>query len=336
MIKPQWLRNYRVIILFLLASLMTFVISACNTQSSKVSIQSNDLSQTECRTIEHAMGETCIPIVPQRLATLSEFTLHHALVLGVNPIGNADHGWRDAVPGYLIDRKSEIEKIEDLGTDKQPDLEKILELKPDLIMGPLWNREVYPLLSQIAPTVMDRLESTGNDGWREHFSFVAEALGKEEAAQQAWDSYYQRIEELKLALGNQYNDQTVSIMTVAYDFENNASSKDSFIGSIFDDIGLQLTESQNVNKRGGWLPFSTENIVDFFDGDILFATIIDDADRRKFEELQSGPFWNKLKAVQKGNVYVVDSLTWQGGNLLAANAVIDDLYEYLVNEDRRT
>ena len=284
-----------------------------------------------CRLIKHALGETCVPQNPQRLVTISDFTLHHALVLDVNPIGNAFDSWRDKVPTYLMDKRGEIEEIEELGTNEQPDLEKILRLKPDLIVSWGWIREIYPLLSQIAPTVMDKLDSSGNDGWREHFNFVAEALGKRDVAQQAWNHYYQRISGLKAALDSRYEGRTISILTVAHDFENHAPSKNSFAGIVFDDVGLKLSRAQDIIAPFGWIQFSTEEFVNFFDGDILFVTVTGDADRVRFEELKSKPFWSKLKAVEKGNVYVVDSLTWQGANLLAADAVIDDLYKYLVN-----
>ena len=184
MVKPQWFRNHRIIALFLLASLTAVFISACNLRSSEVATQSNNSPPTECRTVEHAMGETCIPINPQRLVTLSDFTLHHALVLGVKPIGHAFDGWRDKVPPYLTGRRNEIEALEEIGTEAQPDLEKILDLKPDLIIGSAWVREAYPLLSQIAPTVLDGVESAHNSGWREHFDFVAEALDKKAALQE--------------------------------------------------------------------------------------------------------------------------------------------------------
>ncbi|MGD1913745.1 MAG: iron-siderophore ABC transporter substrate-binding protein [Rivularia sp. (in: cyanobacteria)] len=281
--------------------------------------------------MKHAMGETCIPRSPQRLVTISDFSLHHALFLGVKPIGSAFDDWRGKVPTYLTNKSKEIEQIEELGQQSQPNIEKILQLKPDLIVSWGEAQAVYPLLSQIAPTVMGTLKFSGNDGWREHFNFVAQTLGKEDAAKQAWNRYYQRIKELKIALNNQYQNKTISVLTVAHDFENHATSKNSFVGSIFNDAGLKLGKAQNVYGGAGWIQFSPEEFIDFFDGDILFVTVTGDADRKKLEELQTNPFWKKLKAVREGKVYVVDSLTWQGGNLFAANAVIDDLFKYLVN-----
>ena len=203
-------------------------------------------------------------------------------------------------------------------------------MKPDLIIS--WGdvQATYPLLSEISPTVIDSSESSGNSGWRDHFNFVAGVLGKDGFAKQAWIDYYQSIEKLKSVLGDQYKNKRISILTVAHDFENHAVTRNSFIGSIFGDIGLQLSTTQDVDGNYGWIDFSTEEIVNFFDGDILFVTMTGDADRKKFEELKKNPFWKKMRAVKQENFYVVDSLTWQGGNLFAAYAVIEDLYKYLV------
>lgn len=43
------------------------------------------------------------------------------------------------------------------------------------------------------------------------------------------------------------------------------------------------------------------------------------------------PLWRKLEAVQPQQVFPVDGWTWVVANPLAANAVIDDFYKYLVN-----
>ena len=326
---------YRVAILFIVSNLTIVLISSCAIESSDVTASSSNLSSAaNCRIMKHAMGESCIPNNPQRLVTISDFTLYHAVVLGIKPVGSVFDNWRDEIPAYLSDRKQKIERVEKLGKVYQPNLEKILKLKPDLIISWGYEKASYPLLSQIAPTVMDTLESSGNDGWKEHFNFVAKALDKENTAQQVWNRYHQRIEKLKVALGDRFKGKTISVLTVAHDFANHASSKNSFVGSILTDVGLKLAKAQNVYGRGGWIQFSLEEFVDFFDGDLLFVTITGDTDRKKLEELQNNPFWKKLKAVREEKVYVVDSLTWQGGNLLAANAVIDDLFKYLVNTDR--
>ncbi|MEM8832349.1 MAG: hypothetical protein AAGE96_23865 [Cyanobacteria bacterium P01_G01_bin.19] len=49
-------------------------------------------------------------------------------------------------------------------------------------------------------------------------------------------------------------------------------------------------------------------------------------------EWQQKPLWQQLKAVREGQVYIVDANIWEGGNPIAANLVLDDLYKYLVEK----
>ena len=56
-------------------------------------------------------------------------------------------------------------------------LEKIMTLKPDLILGTIdENRDNYNLLSHIAPTVLIKMPNSGD--WKESFMPAANALGK--------------------------------------------------------------------------------------------------------------------------------------------------------------
>jgi len=50
----------------------------------------------------------------------------------------------------------------------------------------------------------------------------------------------------------------------------------------------------------------------------------------KLEQLKASPLWRNLKAVKENKVYVVPSY-WIGSGMLAANAIIDDLFKYLTN-----
>lgn len=186
--------------------------------------------------MQHAMGETCIPNNPKRLVAISHLTLANALVLGVKPIGSASalNDLQDEFPTYL---KNETQGIKQLGSQYEPSLERIALLKPDLILG--WEpiRKVYPLLSQISPTAL--VPWQGTPSWKEHFKFLAEALGKQEEHQQAWSHYFQRIEKLKIDLNTRYKDKEISVISVVDGYGIISWVKGSFIGSILDDVGLQ-------------------------------------------------------------------------------------------------
>jgi iron complex transport system substrate-binding protein len=282
----------------------------------------------ECRVVQHVMGKTCVPKNPERLVTIFHVTLGNALVLGVKPIGSAtalNSSQKEDFATYL---QHKITGIKQLGSQYEPNIETIMLAKPDLILGWQVVRNAYPIISQISPTVLGKWQ--GEPLWREYFHFVAEVLGKEEAEQQAWNHYYRRIKELKIALNNQYESKTISVISVYSGSPINIITKNSFVGSILDDIGLPRPKTQSVVVPGGSYGISEENLEDM-DGDILFILFTGkNNDKQAIEELQQKPLWKTLKAVQQGQVYSVDELTWVGSNLLAADAVIDDLYKYLV------
>jgi iron complex transport system substrate-binding protein len=313
------------VLLFWLSIFVAVTISACNLQNPAPPISTDaSLPPANCRIIKQPIEDICVPENPQRVVTLS--VLGDALALGVKPVGSTTtEYWGDQFPAYL---GNQLDGIEKLGNDEQPSLEKITALKPDLIIG--WNdshESIYPTLSRIAPTALSGWQPDRT--WRNNFQFVTEVLGKQDAAQQAWDRYYQKIDQLKSALGKRYQSKTISIVFFYYGAFG-ADAKNSFAGSILEDAGLQRPPSQNVTAPYGYIRFSQEEL-DKIDGDVLFVMTFSENDEQLLQQSQQQPLWNRLKAVQQNQVYFVDQSIWQGYNLLAADAVVDDLFKYLVN-----
>lgn len=309
-------RAYRKLLLFFLT---TALIVACNQNYSP-----KTASEKDCRPVEHAVGQACVPLNPERLITLSVPTLADAITVGLKPVGTTLYF--DQPPPYL---KKSLEGIESVGRDEQSNLEKILTLRPDLIMGLQYSDEsVYTQLTQIAPTVLD--DWKGYPSWKDHFNFVAEVLGKIDEAQDVWSHYEQRIQELRTALGNSYQDLEVSFVhiccgTIDIDLKN------SFSGTILEDVGLHRPPAQDAISEDGLVLLSEERLMDI-DGDIIFIAATTEESQKLLEQLKQKPLWNQLRAVQQGRVYPVNYPTWRGGNPLAADAVIDDLFKYLVED----
>lgn len=277
------------------------------------------------------MGETCIPSKPQRIIIIFYEILGHALTLGVKPIGS--NYLRDELNAIYISDQShlgnKVEGIKNIGLSRSPNIEKILELKPDLILAWEDAEQIYPMLSKIAPTVLipvDLIEAN----WKTGFKAIAELLGKEEEAQQVLNHYNQRIEQLKMTLSNSYQDKTIS---VAFAYGQNAYVyvKNSFMGSILKDLGLKRPPAQDVSVDGGRINGISEERLDLLNGDILLFGVSDLGHLEAYESLKQKPLWRNLKAVQEGRVYLCDVHTWAGSSPLAADVVIDDLYKYLVN-----
>ncbi|MFW9264285.1 ABC transporter substrate-binding protein [Nostoc sp. CALU 546] len=298
------------------------LITACSHHTVKNTVSPTNLASKDCRVVQHTMGETCVPINPQRIVTFSLPTLGNAIALGVKPLGSTYVDMLDEHT-YL---EGKVEGINSLGISS-PNLEKILLIKPDIIIG--WNAEkqFYPLLSQIAPTVLFNWQ---NKTWRELFDFVTQVLGKQEAAQQAWEHYHQRVEKLKAALGDRYKNKEISLVFLAPGVIF-SETKNSFPDFILQDVGLQRPQAQNAIAPSAQLYISIEEL-EKADGDVIFVGTLTDDSQNFLEELKEKPLWKHLRAVQQNHVYPINYLTWRGGNLLAADAVIDDLFKYLVNK----
>ena len=138
---------------FILMTLSLVLVTACH-QSEP--LQSDMLSESKtsveaCRTVQHVLGEACIPLNPQRIVILDEFYLLDNLsALEIKPVGYTPClvcTSSDVLSEYIAD-------VPALGDMDAPSLEKIVSLKPDLILGLEWQEKSYPLLSEIAPTVM--------------------------------------------------------------------------------------------------------------------------------------------------------------------------------------
>ncbi|MDZ8028391.1 MAG: iron-siderophore ABC transporter substrate-binding protein [Nostoc sp. DedQUE11] len=299
------------------------LVTACNHHTPQNISSPLKLPTAECRMVKHTMGETCVPIHPQRVVTLSSCTLGNVLALGIQPIGTTNEIYQEE--NSLTSIQSKTEEIKLVGIS-QPNLEATLLLKPDLIVGVDWFKPIYPLLSKIAPTVLGKIDYPN---WEEHFSFVAEALGKQEAKKALWNRYYQRIEQLKLALVTRYQSKKISFIYV-WNSRISIDAKNSFAGSILSDALLQRPASQNIDSPYGSFPVSLEDLKKV-DGDILFVANFSKNGKAFPEAIKRNPLWKNLKAVKNNHVYHVDFNSWAGTNMLAIDAVIDDLFKYLVN-----
>ena len=245
--------------------------------------------------MEHALGKTCVPIAPQRVVVLD--ILDNVLALGVKPVGATT--WDNGnFRTYLPDQTTEIAKV---GLLEQPNIESILSLKPDLILGTYWGdaQGIYERLSPIAPTV---LVGNGRDiAWKEWLKTYAEALGKTQV------SVVSFWETVRLYMHK------------------------SFSGQILNDVGLPRPPAQDREKVNEDVSLE---LIPQMGGDAIFLVLGDRTP--KLAQFTSHPLWSQLQAVKQGKVYEVEADAWIAGySPVAANRILDDLFKYLVGESQR-
>ncbi|NEO27075.1 MAG: iron-siderophore ABC transporter substrate-binding protein [Kamptonema sp. SIO4C4] len=275
----------------------------------------------ETRIIEHAQGETAVPVKPERVVALDNIALDSTLAVGVKPMAALYNENTKQFPVHLRDR---LEGVEKLAANRQ-NLEAIATLNPDLILGGKNVEQVYQHLSKIAPTLL--LAESGNAEWKEQLQLTAKALGQPEKGEAVLQQYRQRLAEFQAALEAEGKSPEVSVVRIFRD-RIRLYQRGSFSGKIIEEAGLSRPPSQDENRL--WREVSRENI-EAADGDIIFVWSLGNEAEQALTRLQNDPLWSKLDAVQNGQVYEVPGY-WIGSGPIAANAVLDDLFTYVIEQ----
>ena len=136
-------------------ALLAVVIAVCIGAFFYLSGGIEETTPVEKITINHVMGTTEVPKNPTRVIVFDYGIVEMLDTVGVEVIGLP----KDSLPKFL--EKFKDEKYVNVGGLKDPNLEKMYELKPDLIIVAGRQEPFYDQLSKIAPTV--GLTTTGDD-----------------------------------------------------------------------------------------------------------------------------------------------------------------------------
>ncbi|KOP26805.1 iron siderophore-binding protein [Hapalosiphon sp. MRB220] len=281
---------------------------------------------SECRQIKHDLGESCIPLNPQRVIVTDETSLESLVALDLKPIATTISN-RVGNKASILEGK--IDGITYLGKESQINIEKIIQLNPDLILG-LWiSPQEYKLFSQIAPTVSIAYTEAG---WKKTFKQMAEIVNKRQEAEKVLEQYQQRIAKLKLAFAQKIGKKEISVMRFYTDLKfTQFLNQLSFPVSILEELKLSipLAQRQVSNSKVSFDNVSLER-VDLLEADAMFIAI-DPGAEDNFQKYKNSPLWQTLNVVKKNRVYTVDSSYWIFGSVLSANAILDDLVKYLLS-----
>lgn len=283
----------------------------------------NDKTEEAFAVVEHEMGTTKIEEEPKKIVTLYQGATDAAIAMGVKPVGAVESWLQQPFYKYL---RSDLKGTENLGSELQPNLEKISQLDPDLIIGSKVRHEkIYGKLKDIAPTVM---EATVSD-WKASVKLMGKSLGKEDKSQQILSDWDQSIADFKEKMGSKSADFTVSI--VRFEADSARIYTQGFPNSILKEAGLQLPENQKKVKDFAIKLTSKEGIPKM-NADYIFDITNDYAGNgvplKTRKEWTNHPLWKNLDAVEKDQVRQVDAITWNmAGGPIAANKMLDDLYQ---------
>lgn len=278
---------------------------------------------------ENIVAAVCVPETAERIVTLDPFySLQMSLEMGLPVIGSGSYTSDGGFPPTLS--ADVLAGIEVIGAFDAPNLETIVALSPDLIIGDAYfMAEQYELLNEIAPTV---LIATAN--WKVWYSTVAAAASVPERAEAAFDAYNTRIADLQARIPD---DVTVSFLRVVPDgYQLYREAPNAYAPvAVMSEAGVTRPEFESGTDEESFARLDDEGLT-YIEGDILLYVVggsNDDGGQLEAETLNN-PIWQALPAVEAGQAYRVDASHWMSfGGLRSAHAVLDDLFRYVAGVD---
>ncbi|WP_310596575.1 iron-siderophore ABC transporter substrate-binding protein [Aeromonas aquatica] len=286
-------------------------------------------AQAGTRQILDANGQSqAVPDAPKRIVVLSELDLDSALTLGVQPVGTVNGRGQATLPRYLLDKAGkEIAVVGDLDN---PNLEKLIDLEPDLILTGQTKPELLALLKEIAPTVV-----TGNWGepWKLVFQRSALVMNKEAEGKAFLAQYDARLQEARTQLAKHQGEQ---ISIVRWNPKGPSYMHGgTFASSVVQEMGLARPAHQLGDKSPHSPALSLESL-NLLDGDwLVIGTLSTSGDAvDAMQQAEQTPAFQQLSAIKGKRFGAVDGSLWTStGGPQAALRVIDDVEQLLAKPD---
>lgn len=224
------------------------------------------MSSAAERNVTDTMGrELTIPDNPQRIVVMSEPAIGLPLMeLGVEPFasyGRADDGSYKIGADFIdIVFGKDHKKPIGIGNGAQIDLEKLHNLKPDLIIGTEFDLDKVKQLSSVAPVYLQHFTT----GHLDDFSIeenLAKLLHKDQAFKALMQDYQKEIAETKVLLSKDW--QGKSFLPVIIMDQINMVGEGLGVTQPFQDLGMTrytLSGDNNSTKKSSQiiLPINAE------------------------------------------------------------------------------
>ena len=282
--------------------------------------ESNKTSQTfKEKTIVHDFGTTELKKAPKRIVILDNLYGEILDPLDITPVG-ATTGQSDSQEfSTLFKKQYKDAKVVSVGWQGNPDLDKIAELKPDLILMTGEQEDLYEELSEIAPTVGYQINTDENWDYHETSLKVAEIFDKRDEMKKDLDRLDAReavfAENVKAKFGNQ---KLMYLRVTNNDIRYYAYGH---FGYLYDTYHFNRAETFNPDDM--FQVIDPDKLKDI-NPDLLIVQA--DSQELLDNKLKNTPVWTSLKAVQNNKVIYADYSTYMlGFGIVSQEAIMKQI-----------
>lgn len=271
--------------------------------------------------ITHKLGETEVTKNPSRVIVF-DYGIADALnTLDVEIIGLP----KSSLPSLLS--KYEDGKYENVGSLKEPDMEKVYELKPDLIIMSGRLESYYEELNKIAPTIYLGVDNTDYLG---SFKKNMETLGQIFDKEKDVKAQVAKVEEA-ISKVNEKAEGVNALIALANDNAFSVYGEGSRFGIIHKEFGIEAVDKTIESSTHGQKA-SFEYILDK-NPDYLF--VIDRAavtgGNTSAKEMFDNEIIKKTDAYKNGNIVYLDADVWYtiSGGIESTQKMVQEVLEAL-------
>ena len=282
--------------------------------------ESNQTSQTfKEKTIVHDFGTTELKKAPKRIVILDNLYGEILDPLHITPVGATTGQANSQEFSTLFKKQYKDAKVVSVGWQGSPDLDKIAELKPDLILMTGEQEDLYEELSEIAPTVGYQINTDENWDYHETSLKVAEIFDKRDEMKKDLDRVDARkavfAENIKAKFGNQ---KLMYLRVTDNDIRYYAYGH---FGYLYDTYHFNRAETFNPDDM--FQVINPDKLKDI-NPDLLIVQA--DSQELLDNKLKNNPVWSSLKAVQNNKVIYADYSTYMlGFGIVSQEAIMKQI-----------
>ncbi|WP_042159559.1 ABC transporter substrate-binding protein [Paenibacillus gorillae] len=263
----------------------------------------------------------------ERIATVSYHYAAHLMALDIIPYAAPVDRQRE----YHRSRYHDLISVHLLRRKIMPadfwrhNMQSLAEAKPEMILcDDIIPPEIDEQLRKIAPTFV--VPWMGKP-WRDQFRQIASIVGQQKAAERWIDHYENKANEAKTIIQRSIGNETVTLLhmmlgkLIIYGRRNGGAV-------LYDDLGLRP-------------PFDTVDIPVFRTLSALDVSLLhdtahlllvvdkDEESQQAWEQLQQDTEWTTIRAVQNGQVYLIEETPWLEYSPYAHELVIEQAQQLL-------
>ena len=278
--------------------------------------------------IHHQLGTTHFEQTPHKVIALDWALAETVLSLDMPLAGVADaKGYRK----WVVTPKLPTSAI-DVGSRREPNLESITRLKPDVILINQSMASAYSRLSKIAPVVVYSFYNQ-----HKHPLQAAEAvtrsLGKLFGHEKQAQAVIEQTEQHILRNGERLRKRHISPPLLFARFINDKTlrihGKGSLAQATIEKMGLHNAWQESTNSWG----FSTVGIEQLAKHQNAKLMIFGPQSESVDHQLKQSPLWQAMAFYHQQNRYSLPPI-WTFGGLIAAQRFSDHITQELISHDK--